>query len=45
MIHAFVQRVVRVWLQEEVLQANHDRVQVEDGFPVFSKNVETDVPL
>ena len=31
--------------QEEVLQAVHDGVNGEDGFPVFAEDVKTDVPF
>lgn len=41
--HTFVQWVIRVGLEEEILQADHDRVEVEDGLPVLAENVETDV--
>lgn len=40
-----VQRVVRVGFQEEVLQTDHDRVQVEHGFPVLAQDVEAHVSL
>ena len=40
-----VQRIVRIRFEEEVLQSNHHRIQVEHGFPVFSKDVQTDVAL
>lgn len=40
-----VQRIVRIWFEEEVLQSNHHRIQVEYWFPVFSKNVQTNVAL
>ena len=40
-----VQRIVRIRFEEEVLQSNHHRVQVEYGFPVFSKDVQTNVAL
>lgn len=38
-----VQRVSRVGLQEEVLEPDHDRVEVQDGLPVFAEDVEADV--
>ena len=40
-----VQRIVRIRFEEEVLQSNHHRIQVEHGFPVFSKDVQTNVAL
>ncbi len=40
-----VQRIIRVGLKEEILQADHDRVEVEHGLPVFSQNVQTDISL
>ena len=42
---AFVQGVIRVWLQEEVLQTNHHGVQVKHGFPIFAEDVQADVAL
>lgn len=39
----FVQWVVSVGLEEQVLQTDHHRVEVEDGLPVFAENVETDI--
>jgi hypothetical protein len=35
----FVQRIIRVRLQEQILQANHDRVEIQNRLPVFSENV------
>ena len=40
-----VQRIVRIRFEEEVLQSNHHRIQVEHRFPVFSKDVQTNVAL
>lgn len=40
-----VQRIVRIRFEEEVLQSNHHRIQVEHGFPVFSKDVQTNIAL
>ena len=40
-----VQGIVRIWFEEEVLQSNHHRIQVEHRFPVFSKDVQTNVAL
>ena len=40
---AFVQWIIRVWFQEEVLQANHDRRQVQHRVPIFSKDIQTNI--
>jgi hypothetical protein len=40
-----VQRIIGVGLEEEVLKSDHDGVQVEDGLPVFTQDVEADVAL
>ena len=40
-----VQRIVRIRFEEEVLQSNHHRIQVEHGLPVFSKDVQTNIAL
>lgn len=40
-----VKRIISIWFQEQVLQANHDGIQVEDRFPVFTKDVQTHVAL
>jgi hypothetical protein len=40
-----VQRVVGVGLEEEVLQADHDGVEVEHGLPVLAQDVEAHVAL
>lgn len=40
-----VERVVVVWVQEEILQAIDDGADAEDGFPVFPQNVQADVTL
>ena len=40
-----VQRIVSIRFEEEVLQSNHHRIQVKHGFPVFSKDVQTNVAL
>jgi len=40
-----IQGVFRVGLQEEVLEAVHNGVDGEDGFPVLAKNVEAHVSL
>lgn len=45
MRHTLVQRIVRIGFEEEVLQADHYRVEVEYGLPVFSKNVQADISL
>jgi hypothetical protein len=39
----FVERIIGVGFEEEVLESNHDGVEVQYGFPVFTKDVETDV--
>jgi len=36
---------VGFWFEEQVLQPDHDRVEVEHGFPVLSQDVEADVAL
>lgn len=41
----FVERVVCVWLQEEILETDHDRVEVQDGLPVLAENVQADIAL
>ena len=41
----FVQRIVCVWLQEEVLQADHDRVEVQNWLPVLTEDVQANVAL
>lgn len=38
-----VQRVVGVGFEEEVLQSDHDGVEVEDGLPVFAQDVQAHV--
>lgn len=40
-----VERVVCVGLEEEVLEAHHDAVEVEHGLPVFAQDVEAYVAL
>ena len=40
-----VQGVVGVRLQEEVLKADHDGVEVENGFPILSEDVQADISL
>ena len=40
-----VQRIIGVRLQEEVLQSDHDRVEVQHGLPVLTQDVQADVPL
>lgn len=39
----FVEWIRWVWLDEEKLKTNHDRIEVQNRFPVFSQDVETDV--
>lgn len=41
----FVERVVGIWLEEEVLETHHDGVEVEDGLPVLAEDVEAHVAL
>ena len=41
----FVQGIVGVWFKEEVLQSDHDGVQVQNWLPVFSEDVQADVAL
>lgn len=40
-----IQRVACVGFKEEVLQADDDGVEVEDGLPVLAKDIEADVAL
>ena len=40
-----IQRVIRIGFEEQVLQPVHDRVDGEDGFPVFSKDVQTHITI
>lgn len=40
-----VQRVIRIGLQEQVLQTVHDRVDGQHGFPVLPQNVQADIAL
>lgn len=40
-----VERVIGVGLEEEVLQPDHDGVEVQDGLPVLAEDVEADVPV
>ena len=40
-----VQRIIGIRLEEEVLQPDHDGVQVEHRLPVFSQDVQADVPI
>ena len=46
-MHEFtlVQRIVCIRFEEKVLQSNHHRIKVKHGFPVFSKDVQTNVTL
>ena len=44
-VRTLVQWIICVGLEEEVLEANHYRVEVEDGLPVLSENVEAHVSL
>ena len=45
MVFTLIQRIVCIRFEEEVLQSNHHRIQVEHGFPVFSKDVQANVAL
>lgn len=38
-----VERIISVGLEEEILQPDHDGVQVQDWLPVFAKNVEAHI--
>ena len=40
-----VERIIRVWFQEEILEAHHDRSEVEYWLPVLSEDVQADVAL
>jgi len=40
-----VERVVGVGLEEQVLEADHDGVEVQDGLPVLAQDVEANVAL
>lgn len=40
-----VQRVVRIGLKKEVLQPDHDRVEIQDGLPVLSQDIEAHIPV
>lgn len=35
-----VERIVRIRLQEEVLQPHHDGVKIKNRFPIFSEDIE-----
>lgn len=43
--HTLVQRIVRIGLEEKVLKADHDRVEIEHRLPVFAKDVEANVTV
>ena len=38
-----IQRIVGVGLEEEVLQSDHDGIEVEDGLPVLAQDVQAHV--
>lgn len=40
----FVQRIIRVRLQEEILNPDHDSVEIENGLPVFSQDIQAHIP-
>ena len=44
-VRTLVQWIICVGLEEEVLQANHNGVQVQHGLPVFSQDVQAHVPI
>ena len=44
-MHTFIERIVRIWLQEQVLKTDQDRVEVEHWLPVLTQNVQANVPL
>jgi len=41
----FVQRIIRVRLKKKVLQSDHNRVEIENWFPIFSKDVQAYIAL
>ena len=43
--HTLVERVVCVRLEEEELKSDRNAVQVEYRFPVFTQDVQADVPF
>jgi hypothetical protein len=40
-----VQRIIRVWFVIQIDETINDRVDVQDRFPVFSQNVQTNFAL
>ena len=44
-IRTLVQRIIRIGLEEQVLQANHDGIEIQHRFPVFSEDIQTDISL
>lgn len=41
----FVEWIIGIRLEEQVLQTNHDRVEIKDRFPVLTKDIETHVAI
>lgn len=41
----FVQRIICIWFQEQVLKSCHDGIEVQYRLPVFSKDVEADIAV
>ena len=39
----FVQRIIGVRLQEEILNPDHDSVEIENGLPVFSQDIQAHI--
>lgn len=44
-LQTFVEWIIGIRLQEEILQSDHDGVEVENRLPVFSQNVQAHVSL
>lgn len=42
---AFVQRIIRIRLEEKVLQSDHNRIEVENWLPILSKDVQAYIPF
>jgi len=40
-----IQRIICVWLQEQILKSDHDRIKVENWFPVLAENIQADITL
>lgn len=41
----FVQGIICVWLQEEILQTDHHGVEVKDRFPILAEDVQANIAL